>query len=61
MEAKKYIEQLELLAYQMRDDKDLCNTNCSDCALFEKIITPDEFEMTYCGLLVSIINASKEL
>ena len=50
MTDKEYIGKLEALAFQFRDEPQLCKQGCSACALFPR----------YCDVLGEIYNIATE-
>jgi hypothetical protein len=56
---KKYISNLEELAYNFRDDSDLCNVECKDCELNKRMQLNKDISISYCEILSVIYNNSK--
>lgn len=63
MKDNEYINKLEELSFKFRDDNDLCDyKTCSDCMLNTKIkIVDSNIEKSYCNILISIYNATKDV
>lgn len=57
MKPEGYIKALEELASKLRDDDDLCNVDCDECALNKQVINQDEI-YSYCDMLVDIHNST---
>jgi hypothetical protein len=62
MKDQEYIDKLEELSFKFRDDNELCDyKTCSECKLNTKIkLVKSDIEKSYCEILASIYNASKD-